>query len=70
MFNNGVVYRQTSNIRCTLVGNIIVDNSDVIGASTVSAAYIKDFMVLIMEGIPVVKEIALSHLKPFWPLSF
>ena len=28
-------YRQTSNISCTLVGNIIVDNSDVVGASPV-----------------------------------
>ena len=32
------IYRQTSNIRRTLVGNIIVDNSDVVGATPVGAA--------------------------------
>ena len=31
-------YRQVSNIRCTSVGNKIVDNSDVVGASPVGAA--------------------------------
>ena len=31
------VYRKTSNISRTLVGNIIVDNSDVVGASLVGA---------------------------------
>ena len=31
-------YRQTSNIRCTLVENKIVDHSDVVGASPVGAA--------------------------------
>ena len=31
-------YCQTSNISCTLVGNTIVDNSDVVGASLVSTA--------------------------------
>ena len=31
-------YRQTSNIICTLVGNKIVDHSDVVGASPVGAA--------------------------------
>ena len=31
-------YRQTSNIRRILVGNKIVDNSDVVGASPVGAA--------------------------------
>ena len=31
-------YRQVSNIRRTLVGNKIVDNSDVVGASPVGAA--------------------------------
>ena len=31
-------YRQVSNIRCTLVGNKIVDNSDAVGASPVGAA--------------------------------
>ena len=29
------IYRQISNISCTLVGNKIVDHSDVVGASTV-----------------------------------
>ena len=32
------VYRQVSNIRRTLVGNKIVDNEDVVGASPVGAA--------------------------------
>ena len=31
-------YRKTSNIRRTLVGKKIVDNSDVVGASPVGAA--------------------------------
>ena len=31
-------YRQTSNIRRTFVGNIIVDNSDVVGAPPIGAA--------------------------------
>ena len=31
-------YRKTSNIRRTLVGNKIVDHSDVVGASLVGAA--------------------------------
>ena len=33
-----LTYRQVSNIRRTLVGNKIVDNSDVVGASPVGAA--------------------------------
>ena len=33
-----IKYRQVSNIRRTLVGNKIVDNSDVVGASPVGAA--------------------------------
>ena len=33
-----VTYRKTSNISRTLVGNIIVDNSDAAGASPVGAA--------------------------------
>ena len=32
------IYRQVSNIRRTLVGDKIVDNSDVVGASPVGAA--------------------------------
>ena len=34
----GQTYRQTSNIRRTLVGTKIVDFSDVVGASAVGAA--------------------------------
>ena len=34
----GKIYRQVSNIRRTLVGNKIVDHSDVVGASPVGAA--------------------------------
>ena len=33
-----ITYRKTSNIRHTLVGNKIVDHSDVVGASPVGAA--------------------------------
>ena len=33
-----LMYRITSNISCTLVGNEIVDHSDVVGASPVGAA--------------------------------
>ena len=33
-----LVYRQTSNIRRTLVGNKIVDHSDLVGASPVGTA--------------------------------
>ena len=35
---NSIVYHKTSNIRRTLVGNKIIDNSDVVGASPVGAA--------------------------------
>ena len=35
---NEITYRKTSNISRTLVGNKIVDNSDVVGASPVGAA--------------------------------
>ena len=35
---SGGYYRKTSNISRTLVGNKIVDNSDVVGASPVGAA--------------------------------
>ena len=31
-------YRKVSNISCTLIGNEIVDHSDVVGASPVGAA--------------------------------
>ena len=34
----GCDWRQTSNIKLTLVGNKIVDHSDVVGASPVGAA--------------------------------
>ena len=32
------IYRQTSNISCTLVANKLVDHSDVVGASPAGAA--------------------------------
>ena len=35
---SGIEYRQVSNIRRTLIGNKIVDHSDVVGASPVGAA--------------------------------
>ena len=37
-FDCDLMYHQTSNISCTLVGNLIVDHSDVDGASPVGAA--------------------------------
>ena len=38
LVSGGYAYRKTSNISRTLVGNKIVDNSDVVGASPVGAA--------------------------------
>ena len=38
VWNQGWIYRQVSNISGTLVGNKIVDHSDVVGASPVGAA--------------------------------
>ena len=38
IFINVYVYRKTSNMRRTLVGNKIVNHSDVVGASPVGAA--------------------------------
>ena len=38
MLHTKQIYRKTSNISRTLVGNKIVDNSDVVGASPVGAA--------------------------------
>ena len=38
LFITWSIYRQTSNIRCTLVGNKIVDHSDVAGASPIGDA--------------------------------
>ena len=38
MGNSTSNYRKTSNVSRTLVGNKIVDNSDVVGASPVGAA--------------------------------
>ena len=37
-YNSKCEYRQTSNIKCILVGNKIVDHSDVLGALSVGAA--------------------------------
>ena len=37
-YTHNITYHQISNIRCTLVGNKIVDHSDVVGASPVGAA--------------------------------
>ena len=38
IYSVNMVYRKTSNIRRTLVGNKIVDHSDVVGAPPVGAA--------------------------------
>ena len=37
-FRDNDIYRKTSNISRTLVGNEIVDHSDVVGASPIGAA--------------------------------
>ena len=44
------MYRQVSNIRRILVGNKIVDNSDVVGASPVGfgVSYIRDLTVCLI----------------------
>ena len=36
--NQSTMYRRTSDVRHTLVGNKIVDHSDVVGASPIGAA--------------------------------
>ena len=38
LLQRSLIYRKTSNIRRTLVGNKIVDHADVVGASPVGAA--------------------------------
>ena len=43
-------YRQTSNIRHTLVGNKIVDDSDVVGGSPISTAPINIFILDLTPG--------------------
>ena len=47
------MYRKISNIRRTLIGNKIVDHSDVVGAAPVGAApttsYIRDLTVVLIE---------------------
>ena len=43
-------YLQVSNISCTLVGNKIVNHSDVVGASPVSAAPTTIFILDITSG--------------------
>ena len=47
-----VIYRQVSNIRRTLVGNKIVDHSDVVG----DASYIRDFTVIRIKLIRIRKR--------------
>ena len=46
-----MIYRKTSNVRRTLVGNKIVDHSDVVGASPVGApaTYIRDLTVVLIQ---------------------
>ena len=75
------IYRKTSNIRHTLVGNKIVDQSDVVGASPVGAApetYIRDLTVYIYIYIYVyatytivafiwhVNIVNISHMQSSW----
>ena len=55
---NYISYRQTSNISCTLVGDKIVDHSDVVGASPVGAAPTT-------SSSPVVYMIILKKLSTF-----
>ena len=37
-YAEGITFRQTFNVRHTLIGNKLVDHSDVVGASSVGAA--------------------------------
>ena len=55
-------YRKTSNIRRTFVGNKIVDNSDVVGASPVGAAPTTSSFSTLTPG-PVFYVQASSELK-------
>ena len=45
-------YRQTSNMRCTFIGNKIVDHPDIVGASPVGAAPTESsFSIYITPGL-------------------
>ena len=44
-------YCKTSNIRCTLVGNKIVDHSDVVGASTLLQLHLHSRLNIWLQGI-------------------
>ena len=69
-----VTYRQTSNISHTLVGNAIVDHSDVVGASPVSAAPTTSFSTWHMASMYWAKTTARRDEKHFiigiWCVSY
>ena len=69
-FNNHI-YRQTSNISRTLIGNKIVDHSDVVGASPVGAApSTSPFLTYLISSMDWVKTTVRRDEKnfQFWDL--
>ena len=56
-------YLQTPNIRCTLVGNKIVDHSDIVGASHVGAAH---NYIFILDLTPGFNGFAKDNYKTRW----
>ena len=64
LFKGPLIYRQVSNIRCTLVGNKIVDHSGAVGASPVGAAPItSSFSAQHLASIDYTKATARRHFK-------
>ena len=64
------MYRQTSNISCTLLGNKIVDHSDVLEASPVGAApttsSFSTYHLLSMDSIIEIIRYMLFHVRDTW----
>ena len=58
-----MTYRKTSNIRRTLVGNKIVDHSDVVGASPIGAAPHYIFLLDLTSGF---KGLGKDSHKTIW----
>ena len=56
-------YCKISNIRCTLVGNKIVDHSDVVGASPVGAAPTTQLYIFILELTPAFNGFSKDNCK-------
>ena len=62
------IYRQTSYIRRTLVGNDIIDHSDVVGASPVGAAPTTSFSTYYLASVDRAKATTISDGKYFSPM--